>query len=436
MEIEINPTHLSINELNYELRIRRVVSCRGQDEKRKILRRLLVRQKTVKDLELHDPEFSFTTEQDEINATLESITQLVIEFEGNKDDSTFKRAKSRLSHISERISRLPIIVGEDDEKERLSFKNEAFATCISLEADLYDKITDQSPAVNNASSTSNSCIHSVSGTSQSLPNPPYYKSIPVYKWGETFSGDKSTLSSFLENVEELRKARHVSKTELFESARDLFVGDARCWFRQTIDNVKDWDALVEALKRDFRSPYHDDELWETIKCRIQMKSESVVIYFAKMNELFGQLTRIPAESTKLRYIRNNLIPEYRKAIAMTEVSSVSELYKLIKRLEDDDYLDINIQMPSSSRAETAKGNFFKTINAPSYPNASKNYTRSPKLLTIDKKDNNIPVNPDECWNCHKKGHFYSECRARKSKFCYRCGLSNVTVRTCTHCQKN
>lgn len=121
---------------------------------------------------------------------------------------------------------------------------------------------------------------------------------------------------------------------------------------------------------------------------------------------------------------------------MTEVSSVSELYKLIKRLEDDDYLDINIQMPSSSRAETAKGNFFKTINAPSYPNASKNYTRSPKLLTIDKKDNNIPVNPDECWNCHKKGHFYSECRARKSKFCYRCGLSNVTVRTCTHCQKN
>lgn len=154
MEIEINPTHLSINELNYELRIRRVVSCRGQDEKRKILRRLLVRQKTVKDLELHDPEFSFTTEQNEINATLESITQLVIEFEGNKDDSTFKRAKSRLSHISERISRLPIIVGEDDEKERLSFKNEAFATCISLEADLYDKITDQSPAVNNASSTS------------------------------------------------------------------------------------------------------------------------------------------------------------------------------------------------------------------------------------------------------------------------------------------
>lgn len=69
MADEMKPVHLSLNELNYELRIRGVISNRGQDEKRKILRRLLARQQTGKRFTLVDPTFSFDTEQQEINST-------------------------------------------------------------------------------------------------------------------------------------------------------------------------------------------------------------------------------------------------------------------------------------------------------------------------------------------------------------------------------
>lgn len=444
MASEMNPTHLLIEELNYELRIRGVVSNRSQDEKRKILRRLLERQKKSQIVHFSDPLFSFITEQNEINSTLESITQLVIEFEGNKEDSTFKRAKSRLSHVSDRISRLPINKGAEDEQERVSFKNESFAACISLEADLYDKITNELPVVDNATCvsklTDSSTSHGISDYSQCLTGRSQPKSIPVYKWGETFSGDRATLDSFLENVQELRKARYVSKVELFESARDLFTGDARCWFRQVIVDVNDWDSLVEALKRDFRSPYHDDELWDNIKCRVQLREEPVVIYFARMNELFGQLTRAPVESTKLKFIRNGLIPQYRKALAMVEISSVSELYRMVKRLEDGDYLEIEephnkkTNSPDLHSKNSRKGPFkFKKTNVEQIDSRT-----SSRLSSVDNQnDNNSRYRTNlECWNCRRKGHFYSECRSKKVKFCYRCGLSNVTVNTCTRCQKN
>lgn len=442
MNSEIKPIHLSINELNYELRIRGVVSNRGQDERRKILRRLFERQKSVEKFQLVDPSFSFDIEQSEVNSTLESITQLVIEFEGNKEDSVFKRAKSRLVHVLGRISRLPIIKGAEDEQERLSFKNETFAACLSLEADLYDKISDESSDINNSAGASNSCIHGVSNV-QSSSSSSQFKSIPVYKWGETFSGDKSTLSSFLDNVEELRKARHVSKVELFDSARDLFTGDARCWFRQIIRDVKDWDALVEALKRDFRSPYFDDELWNNIKSRGQLRNESVVIYFAKMNELFNQLSRTPVEITKLKYIRDGLIPEYRKAVATVEFSSVSELLKIVKRLEDENYLEIDEsrEQPTSCSAHkriNPKKSSFQLNKNPFDKGNSNNYSSLPRLSVVDDQNNNNYGyrNDLECWNCRKKGHFYNECKSKKSKFCYRCGLSNVTVNTCTRCSKN
>lgn len=45
MDSTFKPMHLLLNELDYELRIRNVVSKRSQDEKRKILARLLEKER-------------------------------------------------------------------------------------------------------------------------------------------------------------------------------------------------------------------------------------------------------------------------------------------------------------------------------------------------------------------------------------------------------
>ncbi|KAK9879312.1 hypothetical protein WA026_004166, partial [Henosepilachna vigintioctopunctata] len=127
------------------------------------------------------------------------------------------------------------------EIEVKEFKNESYAACLSLEADLYGDIKEQHIVLSNKETSKNiASLPDLNAQSYSSN----VKSIPVHKWGETFN----------DNIEDLRKARHISKDALFDSDIDLFVGDASCWFRQINSNIKDWDSLVNALKRDLNTP--------------------------------------------------------------------------------------------------------------------------------------------------------------------------------------
>ena len=61
---------------------------------------------------------------------------------------------------------------------------------------------------------------------------------PLYKWNVSFDGTGS-VTSFLERLEELRESRQVSKDQMFQSAVDLFKGDALLWFRTRRGNFRD-----------------------------------------------------------------------------------------------------------------------------------------------------------------------------------------------------
>lgn len=64
----LKPNFLLIQELNYELRIRGVESSRDVNDKRKILSRLLVKERG-RDILLTDPLFNFKTEEVAITNT-------------------------------------------------------------------------------------------------------------------------------------------------------------------------------------------------------------------------------------------------------------------------------------------------------------------------------------------------------------------------------
>jgi hypothetical protein len=141
MDEQFKVKHLLADELTYELRIRGITTSRNQDDKRKLLARALSKELGRPDeyfLSLHDAEYDHDTEVQAIEDTLESIRTILTEFEGTAEDMIFKRLKTRLTHLSFRIRRM--------RRERdAEYRNEAYATCLLLEADLHDKAAEASP---------------------------------------------------------------------------------------------------------------------------------------------------------------------------------------------------------------------------------------------------------------------------------------------------
>lgn len=142
------------------------------------------------------------------------------------------------------------------------------------------------------------------------------------------------LHSFLERVVELSQSRHVSEDELFASASDLFSGKAHMWFQTVKSGISDWKSLVILLKSKFLPPDFDDEIWDDIKSRKQGRSEPTVIFIAVMETLFSRLSRPPVDSTKVKFIRRNLLPQYLSQLTLFETDRVEELVKCCEKLEN------------------------------------------------------------------------------------------------------
>src|SRR5436190_17492362 len=96
------------------------------------------------------------------------------------------------------------------------------------------------------------------------------KSIPVYKWDLKFSNSPGqSIASFLERVEELRRARGVTHEELFDSAVDLFTGSALIWYRSTISRIFTWNELCNEMRTVFQAPDYYFRLQQEIFNRVQ-----------------------------------------------------------------------------------------------------------------------------------------------------------------------
>lgn len=151
-----------------------------------------------------------------------SIENIISDFEGPSTDSSFRRANIRLLHVNHGIQRIPV---DQNDKAILNYKQEAFASALELEADLYYRFRESEPNVslnvtNADDSLQNTTLH------QPLVFPSNSKTTPVYKLGIQFDGNPKGLLTFIEKVEEVSFARNVSKVNLFHSASNLFTNKA------------------------------------------------------------------------------------------------------------------------------------------------------------------------------------------------------------------
>lgn len=474
--MDITASHLLKDEIDYELRIRNIITTRDVQEKRKILGTAFRKEKK-NPVVFNDPNFDFKVDLVQINSTLSSIQALVDEFEGNTSDSMYKRVKSRLAHVGGRIRRMPI---DPQVAEQVDFKNESYATCSLLEAELEEKVIDNSTAsgVSNLNTlfvpTSPLPIQTTSPVNHS-------KQIPIYKWDLKFDGTKKTLGvkSFLERVDELATARKVSKEQLFEGALDFFTGKALLWYRfvKESPDIKCWDSLAHRLQQDFLSRDYDEELWETIKHRKQQSDEPIIVFVSVMEQLFNRLGTKPAVTTKVKWIQKNLRPDFVEKLALNKYDTIESLIKDVKSLEEvfrdlqsrskpkinsiSAELDSEFNICSISDEKQNKNDFHKTNSnnfknyskfqkpykgnkSNNFPSSSKahfnNFSHKKKVFTNDHPSTSKDVNSTRkeivCYNCHLPNHHWKHCLKPRETFCFGCGEHDVTINNCGKCQGN
>lgn len=258
------------------------------------------------------------------------------------------------------------------------------------------------------------------------------KPIPLVKWGISFTGDKSqSVNSFLERVGELRVARNVSEVQLLREAFDLFKEKALVWFRANRDDFSSWKELETALREEYLPPDYDEVLLKEIERRTQGHNESLGIYVAVMKNMFSRLNEKLSEVRQLKIMRRNLTPFFQTHLGLTDITTVRELIRYGKIVEEKRVNIENYVPPSRKKSDIEPDLAFldtrsnlATIESVPYPSHS--YT--PRSRDVGR--NKVSV----CWNCQSPRHLARECTVPQTRnYCYLCGEPNFTSRSCPKC---
>lgn len=248
--------------------------------------------------------------------------------------------------------------------------------------------------------------------------------VPPYKWDITFQGGHKgpTVMQFLERVHELRMTRNVSLSELYFSAADLLQGPALSWYRSIKYSVGSWAELEAKLKATFLPPDYEESLLDEIRAKKQKDDEPAILYISTIRGLFARLTMPPSEKEQLRMIRRNLQPTIAQHLVLVPLETYEDLECYCQRITSN-------SPPSGPRKVTRSSR--EQLIAPL------NATRDDQVRRLGNQRRQGQTPRDTapvCWNCHRQGHQFRQCRARRvGVFCYNCGLRQVINSECPRC---
>lgn len=184
------------------------------------------------------------------------------------------------------------------------------------------------------------------------------------------------------------------------------------------------------MKIVFQSADYDDRLQLEILHRTQGEAESLDLYLAAMDGLFGRLSMPVSEETKLQRILRNVNTFLQDKLCMFSITSLDDLRRLGRRAEVGRLRSSTHQPPprptgvlepdlawTSSRRKPTSGNI-------AYLNTSRDISSS----------YSHSARPLKCWNCKKENHTFRNCQEDKKLFCFGCGEVGVKKTACTKCK--
>lgn len=259
-----------------------------------------------------------------------------------------------------------------------------------------------------------------------------HKHVPVARWGIQFHGETKDLSlgAFLERVNELKEARHITEDQMWLEASDLFTGPASVWFRSVKRRLTTWKELIAELEREFQPLNYDDQLKAEILCRTQGADERLGIYFASLDNLFHRLNKPIPEQEQLDIARRNLLPYFTDRLLFQEIPDMSTLRTLCRKIEEVRQETAAFRPPPEARNSLEPDLGYASQRKRSVLNAVTSQTKPFAARA-----------PTTCWNCSHPGHRFRRCtEPKKLTFCHGCGRPKgdqepgKTSSYCTSCQ--
>lgn len=443
-KMEVN--RLDREELVYELTWRGIATG-TVDEMRSRL--VLARQMERTGESLHYPPYPFSFQEDttEVTRKLDMLRPQVDIFADSSKAPNFLKLQTKINHILGRLDNMQCSTAEE-----FTIRGIMVGEALTLLNDLNSKTTqaaiDNKPvpinlavlqgSFNQAPATRPRSPSFVSHDQLPLASTPYQcnphgscgsstiKPILPHKWNIKFSGDRKGMSvtAFFEKVEELRRARNVSKDVLLDSGIDLFIGRAYEFYQDCRAEVHSWDELVHLFKEEYQPAFYAEKLLEEIKRRTQGSDESIGTYMAIMNKYFQRLQCPISEEAKLSILLRNIAPSYRSQLGALEINTIAELKSLCKRIEQRSFS--GDCATSSRRVSSLEPDLAYVEDEPDI-----------STLRVTERDSGMQNASGSkeivCFRCKKPGHKAIGCLLPRPKHCFKCKKEGVTVKTCPKC---
>lgn len=280
--------------------------------------------------------------------------------------------------------------------------------------------------------------------------------VTVTRWQVSFDG-RTSVTHFLQRIEELRIASGVTKPQLLKCASILFSGSTLEWYRANKLAIPTWDDLVHQLKILYLSDDYEECIMETIRNRFQRTGEKSAIYIAVMENYYNQLSQKPSESERLVTIRRRLLPYLQNKLVMHErnITTITDLTTAVRHIEN------TFSHTQKLRTHTDRNGGNRRVGDPvhtlytedpdvDFPDdAPGTSTSQTQALALTEPPSALPI-PDtstlsrvqqptrviKCYNCNQAGHHRINCPQPRVIRCYKCNTPNYTVRTCPNCSGN
>lgn len=454
--------YLSEDELNYELKIRRLLEVGDSMDKKKRKLKQILKESTVRPMTLlYDP----TTECADLDNKIVS-TENILKIEKNlKDVALMRQCYSSLHHCKVRINCLQSLALDSRDlnnySERIdkaieeikSLKHvkkflgierkpkepvyrkinvnalesdlltpgdkkkleEALALTESLVSKAGLNSTSKSSSDAESSSESESYFSDDTIVSYHNPEPVIQRkaqsadnlSKKLVKWDLKFDGDKSKLLDFLNDVKIMAETEKISEVGLHQIAYHLFTGEGKKWYKAFRKSITSWKALVGELKKNFLPKDHDYHELKSIENHMQSENESFLSFYSNMELMFSRLSYEISEAEKLTILRRNMAQVLRTSLSTKKISSISKLLSLAKIIENENSVTVsNTHYNSRSRENFHVAEMDANFQAQTFTEAQENFQAEVNVMNTGFNENrNFSRNFQQNRNQNSRNNF-------------------------------